>query len=91
MGTMLFPDHHAYDERDVARLMERARGCGANGFVTTEKDAVKLTPVLRDRLESIGPIVIARLNVELVEEKDALMQLVSMVAGLDRRRRGGAA
>jgi tetraacyldisaccharide 4'-kinase len=55
--------------------------------VTTEKDAVKLTPILRDRLEAIGPVVVARLNVELLEEKDALVQLVSSVGGLDRRRR----
>ena len=85
--TMIFPDHHGYKERDVARLLERARGCGANGFVTTEKDAVKLTPVLRDRLETVGPVVAARLNVELLEEKDALVQLVSRVGGLDRRKR----
>jgi tetraacyldisaccharide 4'-kinase len=85
--TMFFPDHHAYNEEDVAQLLERARECSANGFVTTEKDAVKLTPVLRDRLELVGPIVIARLDVALVEEKEALVQLVSMVGELDRRRR----
>jgi tetraacyldisaccharide 4'-kinase len=85
--TMIFPDHHAYDKGDVAHLLERARGCGANGFVTTEKDAVKLTPLLRDWLETVGPIVVARLTVELLEEKDALGQLISRVGGLDRRKR----
>src|SRR5580698_3904783 len=35
--TMVFPDHHAYSETDISRLMEQARLCGANGFVTTEK------------------------------------------------------
>jgi tetraacyldisaccharide 4'-kinase len=84
--AMMFPDHHAYDEQDVSRLLERARACGANGFVTTEKDAVKLTPILRDRLEALGPVVVARLNVELIDEKDALGQMVSMVSGLDRRK-----
>lgn len=84
--TVLFPDHHTYSERDVVRLLERARLSEANGFCTTEKDAVKLTPVMRDRLEMVGPIVVARLNVELLEEQDALVQLVSMVGGLDRRR-----
>lgn len=87
MDVMIFPDHHAYDDSDISRLMEQARLCSANGFVTTEKDAVKLTPILRDRLEAIGPVVVARLNVELLEEKDALVQLVSSVGGLDRRRR----
>ncbi|MEO6981875.1 MAG: tetraacyldisaccharide 4'-kinase [Edaphobacter sp.] len=85
--AVVFPDHHAYGESDVLRLLERARQCGANGFVTTEKDAVKLTPAIRERLERVGPMVVARLNVELVDEKDVLIQLVSMVGGMDRRRR----
>jgi tetraacyldisaccharide 4'-kinase len=86
MDAMFFPDHHAYDDRDVHRLLERARRVEANGFVTTEKDAVKLTPILRDYLETLGPIVVARLSVELLQEQDALSQLVGMVAGLDRRK-----
>ena len=88
--SVVFADHHAYGEGDVERLLERARLCGATGFVTTEKDAVKLTPVMRDRLEAVGPMVVARLNLELVEEQEALMQLGSMVGAMDRRRRSGA-
>ena len=87
MDAMIFPNHHAYDERDMRRLLERARQVEANGFVTTEKDAVKLTPALRDRLETIGPIVVARLSVELLEEQEALSQLIVMVGRLDRRKR----
>jgi tetraacyldisaccharide 4'-kinase len=82
-----FEDHHAYNEDDIAHLMQQARAIEANGFVTTEKDAVKLTPILRDRLETVGPIVIARLCVELLDEKPSLEQLVTMVGRLDRRRR----
>lgn len=85
--AMFFADHHVYEEKDVARLLERARARGANGFVTTEKDAVKLTPILRDKLESVGPVVVARLNVELPEERAALIQLLSSVGRMDRRRR----
>jgi tetraacyldisaccharide 4'-kinase len=82
-----FPDHHKYDDNDVAALLERARHSGANGFVTTEKDAVKLTPLMTDRLEAVGPVVVTRLRVELVDEADVMQQLVSRVARLDRRRR----
>lgn len=87
METMVFRDHHRYEDRDIARLLERARHLGANGFVTTEKDAVKITPLQRDRLAAVGPMIVARLIVELVEEREALFQLVAMVGELDRRRR----
>jgi len=86
MDTMIFPDHHAYGDGDVHQLLERARKVEANGFVTTEKDAVKLTPTLRERLETVGPIVVARLSVELLEEQESLSQLVAMVGRLDRRK-----
>ena len=86
MDTVIFRDHHAYDEGDVRRLVERARQVEANGFVTTEKDAVKLTPILRDRLEMVGPIIVARLSVELLDERECLAQLISMVGRLDRRK-----
>ncbi len=85
--SMFFPDHHGYRESDVTQLLERAQQCGANGFVTTEKDAVKLTPLLRDRLETVGPIVTARLEVELLDENDALAQMIAQVDLLDRRKR----
>jgi tetraacyldisaccharide 4'-kinase len=87
MDMMIFPDHHAYHEGDVRRLLERARLVEANGFVTTEKDAVKLTPIIRDHLGAIGPIVVARLSVELVDEQESLSQLIAMVGRLDRRKR----
>ena len=87
LETMAFADHHPYDERDIARILERARHAGANGFVTTEKDAVKITPGMCERLDAVGPLVVARLNVELVDEKEAMAQLVGMVEQLDRRKR----
>ncbi|HEU4634692.1 MAG TPA: tetraacyldisaccharide 4'-kinase [Edaphobacter sp.] len=86
LETITFPDHHPYRESDIVRILDRARIRGANGFVTTEKDAVKLTPAMRERLEAVGSLIVARLNVELVDEKGALSQLVQMVSELDRRR-----
>ena len=86
MDMVIFPDHHAYDDGGVRRLIERARAVDANGFVTTEKDAVKLTPILQDHLATVGPVVVARLSVELVDEQESLSQLVAMVGRLDRRK-----
>ena len=86
MDTVIFPDHHGYDDGDMHRLLGRARQIEANGFVTTEKDAVKLTPTLRDHLETLGPVVVARLSVELLDEQESLSQLLAMVGRLDRRK-----
>jgi tetraacyldisaccharide 4'-kinase len=83
--TVSFPDHHAYTDADIDSLLEQARRHKADGLVTTEKDAVKLTPAMRQRLEAMGPLVVARLAVSLVDESDAVFQLISMVPRLDRR------
>lgn len=84
--TVTFPDHHAYTDADIQRLVEIARRTSANGFVTTEKDAVKLTPFMTDRLEFVGPITVARLSTELLDEKNSLGELVEHVHRLDRRK-----
>lgn len=37
-----FPDHHRYLEADFDRITAKARQCGANMIITTEKDKIKL-------------------------------------------------
>jgi tetraacyldisaccharide 4'-kinase len=41
-GFMAFRDHHAYDSRDLQRIVGNARGCNADWIVTTEKDIMRL-------------------------------------------------
>ena len=40
--TMAFADHHPFTQKDVDRIVERARVVGASSALTTEKDAVRL-------------------------------------------------
>jgi hypothetical protein len=40
--VVAFPDHHAYQPRDLEAVAQRARAVGASLLVTTEKDAVRL-------------------------------------------------
>jgi tetraacyldisaccharide 4'-kinase len=92
METMFFDDHHAYGDDDIKRLVEAGRQAGrragADGFVTTEKDAVKLTVGMRERLETVGPVVVARLELLLLDEKKSMDGMIARVRAMDRRRRG---
>ncbi|MDQ5846188.1 MAG: tetraacyldisaccharide 4'-kinase [Acidobacteriota bacterium] len=37
-----FPDHHAYGQSDIDRLVAEAQNSGASALITTAKDAIKL-------------------------------------------------
>lgn len=87
-GMVTFADHHRYTERDIDRLLAQARRAGADGFVITEKDAVKLTTAMRERLEGVGTLLVPELTVTLLEERTALEQMIHLVSRLDRRRTG---
>ena len=42
VGSEAFPDHYAYEGRDLERLIERSMRAGAEAMVTTEKDMVRI-------------------------------------------------
>ena len=55
---------------------ERAK---ANGFVTTAKDAVKLSPAMRAILQRVGPVAVGDIDVTICDEArfvSALMRLL---------------
>ncbi len=63
-----YRDHHAYssdDIRDLVALRDEAR---AGGFITTEKDAINLGP----NIAQLAPLVIAKVQMELLDAPDAL-------------------
>lgn len=68
VGSKAFRDHHAYSADDFGTLVAAARHNGADGFVTTAKDAVKISAAARAVLEEVGPVVVAELRVSLVDE-----------------------
>jgi tetraacyldisaccharide 4'-kinase len=67
VDTIVFPDHHAYGMRDMERILELGRQLNATGFVTTEKDNVKLTKAMCERLETLGPLMIVGLEAEFAD------------------------
>ena len=75
LEVVTFPDHHAYTVGDMKKLIETCDLAIGNGFVTTEKDAVKLSPSMRAQLEAAGPLVIARVDFLFVDEADVVREL----------------
>ncbi|MEZ2347302.1 tetraacyldisaccharide 4'-kinase [Terriglobus sp. RCC_193] len=72
-------DHQRYDDGVVQRLVQAAERVKANGFVTTAKDAVKLSPAMRALLERVGPVAVGDINVTICDEAgfiSALMRLL---------------
>ena len=79
VGVKAFPDHHAYVAADFDHLVAAARAAGADGFVTTAKDVVKISAAALRRLEEIGSVVVAELRVSLVDEGAAWERLERVV------------
>ena len=75
-----FPDHHRYSAADMEDLVAAARQGGADSFVTTEKDAVKLTSAMKDRLATVGPVMVAALEVEMINEGPAIDAVIAQLA-----------
>ena len=69
-----YPDHAAYGAADAARLTESLRRTGADFLLTTEKDAVKLAPLVRG-----APLRALRVGFE-IGGADALARLVREAA-----------
>lgn len=73
--TIFFPDHHSYAMADIDSIVQLAKQLNATGLVTTEKDAVKLTAAMRERLESVGALMVAELDVEFVYPERLMREL----------------
>jgi len=79
-ATYPFGDHHHYAARDAALLHKLARRHKANGFVTTEKDRVKLEGLGLG--EGIGPVVAPEL---CLEADDVEKHFSAMLAAIGLR------
>ncbi len=78
-AEVAFRDHHVYTDSDVDALVERAKACHADGFVTTEKDSMRLEGELRETLEAFAPLHIAQLAVTLVEPERCLAYMETLL------------
>jgi len=79
VDTVFFDDHHLYKMADMDRLLAAAEEMNASGFVTTDKDAVKLTAAMRERLEAVGPLMVVALEVEFVNTYEVMRAIESRI------------
>lgn len=76
-----YHDHHAYSESDIANLLALRRQHSANGFLTTEKDAINLGA----HLTRLQPLSIAQVTMEFADPMDAVDTMLRIVDERSRR------
>ena len=74
-----FADHHAYTARDVEDMLVEARVAGCDGVLTTEKDAVKIEPLLK--AAPSPPIFALRTELEFTDGCAALTAAILRAVG----------
>ena len=78
VGEIAFPDHHKYRTEDFLRLVEAVLHAGADGLITTAKDAVKIHPAAMTKLSSLATVHVAQFKVRLLNEAEALRRIREM-------------
>jgi tetraacyldisaccharide 4'-kinase len=70
-----YRDHHAYTERDVQDLLQLRAKSEADGFVTTEKDAINLGGYL----SALQQLAVVAVKMELLDAANAMDTMLRMI------------
>jgi tetraacyldisaccharide 4'-kinase len=81
VAEAFYRDHHTYNEKDVHELLELKQRSEAGGFVTTEKDAVNLGPLL----SSLVPLAVVPVKMELSDAANAVDTMLHKIEERKRR------
>ena len=80
-GTITFPDHHRYDQRDVDRLLALKKQTSAESFVTTEKDLINLGALS----SQLSPLLTAKLRIELESPQQVVIEIIKTIEQRSRQ------
>jgi tetraacyldisaccharide 4'-kinase len=80
VAEAFYRDHHAYTEQDIRDLLDLRQRSQADGFVTTEKDAVNLGGYLA----ALDPLAVVLVKMELTDAANAVDTMLARIA--ERRR-----
>ena len=90
ISTIRFSDHHRYQVPELEALAARAYARNAGSFVTTAKDACRLTPDLLAILERTAPVIVADLVTTIQNKEKSSAELAALLLrAYDARAKGG--
>ncbi len=75
LAEAVYPDHHRYGERDISDLRKLREQSQADGFVTTEKDAINL----EGYLSALQPIAVVEVKMELIDAANAVDTVLRVI------------
>jgi tetraacyldisaccharide 4'-kinase len=81
IAEAFYRDHHAYTGQDIRDLLDLKQRSEADGFVTTEKDAINLGGYLA----ALEPLAVVPVKMELTDAANAVDTMLAMIA--ERRRK----
>jgi len=76
VAEAFYRDHHTYSEQDIRDLLNLKKRSEADGFVTTEKDAVNLGGFL----SALEPLAIVPVKMELTDPANAVDTMLARIA-----------
>lgn len=76
-ASLAYRDHHQYSEEDLKFILESFKRSGAQYLVTTQKDAVKLLPLLKGSV----PLWVAPLEVDMMNAERGLDEALEQIFG----------
>ena len=76
VAEAFYRDHHAYTERDIRDLLDLRQRSQADGFVTTEKDAINLGGYLA----ALEPLAVVPVKMELTDAANAVDTILARIA-----------
>ena len=81
VAEAFYRDHHSYSEQDIRDLLDLRQRSEADGFVTTEKDAVNLGGYLA----ALAPLAVVPVKMELTDAANAVDTILARIAERSRQ------
>jgi tetraacyldisaccharide 4'-kinase len=75
LAEALYRDHHGYTEQDIRDLLQLRQKSEADGFVTTEKDAINLGGLL----SALEPLAVVPVKMELADAANTMDTMLRVI------------